>query len=152
MTNHARSQFTEAHTPGPWVELGDQGETIAILPAGRPGEICAFASPRPSRADARLISAAPDLLEALLMISALVERLSWLKEGSMTRFLISPPPLPDDALVQLRDENDRLRAIIAELITELEPIAQLNQDETWTFDATWLNRVRAAINKARGEA
>ena len=52
-------------TPGPWIEFADKGDTIAILPAGREGTVCEFKFPFPSRADARLIAAAPSLLEAL---------------------------------------------------------------------------------------
>lgn len=53
------------HTWGPWFEFADQGDTIAIMPAGRQGDVCLFAKPYPSRANARLIAAAPDLLAAL---------------------------------------------------------------------------------------
>lgn len=53
------------HTPGPWVEFADQGDTVAIMPAGRAGDICTFAAPYPTRADARLMTASPALLHAL---------------------------------------------------------------------------------------
>lgn len=56
---------TAKPTPGPWVEFSDQGRTIAILPAMRAGEVCSFATPYPSRSNARLIAASPDLLKAL---------------------------------------------------------------------------------------
>jgi hypothetical protein len=59
--------MSESHTPGPWIEFADRGETVAILPAGRDGTICDFSS-TVSRADARLIAAAPELLEALAEI------------------------------------------------------------------------------------
>lgn len=52
------------HTPGPWVQFADQGKVVAIMPAGRPGDVCAF-SASPSDADANLIAAAPDMLALL---------------------------------------------------------------------------------------
>ena len=52
-------------TPGPWVEFADRGETVAVMAAGRPDDVCSFAPPYPRRSDARLIAAAPMLLEAL---------------------------------------------------------------------------------------
>lgn len=52
----------QKHTPGPWIRFTDGGETIAILPAGRPGEVAALIGVR--KADACLMTAAPDLLEA----------------------------------------------------------------------------------------
>jgi hypothetical protein len=54
-------------TPGPWVGFADQGKTIAIMPAMRAGDICEFSKP-PTEADARLMIAAPDLLQALTMV------------------------------------------------------------------------------------
>lgn len=53
------------HTPGPWVQFADQGKCIAIMPAMREGDICTFQKP-PSDADAMLMNAAPEMLEALL--------------------------------------------------------------------------------------
>jgi hypothetical protein len=50
------------HTKGPWIIFSDGGRPAAILPAGRDGEICQFANA--SKANARLIAAAPELLEA----------------------------------------------------------------------------------------
>ena len=55
------------HTPGPWIEFADQGDTVAILPAMCEGTICEFQS-TVTRANARLIAAAPDLLEALIKL------------------------------------------------------------------------------------
>jgi hypothetical protein len=68
------------YTPGPWIEFADRGETVAILPAGRDGTICEFSNEKPydarfhpeARANARLIAAAPDLLEAAQSASALL--------------------------------------------------------------------------------
>lgn len=51
-------------TPGPWVQFVDQGKCVAIMPAGRDGDICTFNQP-PTDADARLMTAAPQLLKAL---------------------------------------------------------------------------------------
>ncbi len=53
------------HTPGPWVQFADQGKTVAIMPAGREGDICTFKQP-PSDADVRLMNAAPEMLQALM--------------------------------------------------------------------------------------
>lgn len=53
------------HTPGPWVQFADQGKCIAIMPAGRDGDICTF-NQSPSDADAMLINAGPEMLQALL--------------------------------------------------------------------------------------
>jgi hypothetical protein len=53
------------NTPGPWVQFTDQGKCVAFMPAGRAGDICTFEQP-PNAADAMLMAAAPDMLEALL--------------------------------------------------------------------------------------
>jgi hypothetical protein len=58
-----------APTPGPWVEFADRGETVAIMAAGRPGDVCSFAPPYPRRSDARLIAAAPAMLAALTVLA-----------------------------------------------------------------------------------
>lgn len=50
------------NTPGPWVEFADNGETVAIMPAGRDGDICKFSHPFPKRDDAQLMAQAPGLL------------------------------------------------------------------------------------------
>lgn len=52
------------HTQGPWVQFADQGKCIAIMPAMREGDICTF-NQSPSDADARLMTAAPMLVQAL---------------------------------------------------------------------------------------
>lgn len=59
------------HTPGPWVQFADQGKTVAIMPAMRAGDVCAFSKP-PTDDDARLMTAAPDMLEALWACRAMV--------------------------------------------------------------------------------
>lgn len=60
-----------AHTPGPWVQFTDQGKTVAILPAGRPGEICSFDGERENNdANASIVAASPDMLDALQSIRA----------------------------------------------------------------------------------
>jgi hypothetical protein len=61
------------HTPGPWVVFSDRGKTIAIMPAGRPGDVCAFSTP-PTKADAQLMIAAPDLLETLQGVVRVADR------------------------------------------------------------------------------
>jgi hypothetical protein len=52
------------HTPGPWVQFADQGKCVAIMPAGRDGDICTFKQ-SPTDDDARLMTAAPELVKAL---------------------------------------------------------------------------------------
>lgn len=41
-------------TPTPWIGFSDQGKCIAIMPAGRDGDVCTFKEP-PTDADASLI-------------------------------------------------------------------------------------------------
>ena len=53
------------HTPAPWVGFVDRGQLVAIMPAGRPGDVCQFAVP-PTDADGNLMLAAPNLLKALI--------------------------------------------------------------------------------------
>lgn len=62
------------HTAGPWIEFSDQRGTTAILPMLQTGEVCAFKPPLPSRVNSRLISAAPDLLEALQNSVVIINR------------------------------------------------------------------------------
>lgn len=62
-----------AHTPGPWVGFTDEGRLFAIMPAGRNGDICTFKVP-PSEADGFLMTAAPDLLKALMAVVAIADR------------------------------------------------------------------------------
>ena len=50
------------HTPGPW-RIGDAGFTVFGPP--KPGALAETIAPVKSRANARLIAAAPDLLAAL---------------------------------------------------------------------------------------
>ena len=52
------------YTKGPWVQFVMDGQCHAIMPAGRPGDVCSFELP-PTDADARLMTAAPDMLAAL---------------------------------------------------------------------------------------
>lgn len=56
----------------PWVGFADQGKIVAIMPAGRDGDICTF-SKSPSDADARLMIAAPDLFEMALLLERSIE-------------------------------------------------------------------------------
>ena len=67
------------HTPGPWVQFADQGKTVAIIPAMRAGDVCAFSKP-PTDDDARLMTAAPDMVEALRNVQKLIS------EAAMTGF------------------------------------------------------------------
>lgn len=67
------------HTPAPWIGFSDQGKCVAIMPAGREGDICTFNQP-PSEADARLMAAAPDLLAALHNVRQIIS------EGAMEGF------------------------------------------------------------------
>jgi hypothetical protein len=54
------------HTSGPWALFVCDGE-FSVMPAGRPGDI---ATGIKSEADANLLRAAPDLLEAAKVILA----------------------------------------------------------------------------------
>jgi len=56
----------EKHTATPWIGFYDQGKPNAILPAMRPGEICQFAEPFPSEANADFIIRAVNERDALL--------------------------------------------------------------------------------------
>jgi hypothetical protein len=62
------------HTPGPWVQFSDQGKCVAIMPAGREGDICTF-DQSPSDEDARLMTLAPSLLKALQLARKRIEYL-----------------------------------------------------------------------------
>jgi hypothetical protein len=75
------TQTTETtnHTPGPWVGFSDRSKCVAIMPAGREGDVCTFNQP-PSEADARLLVAAPDLLAALYNVRQIIS------EGAMEGF------------------------------------------------------------------
>lgn len=66
--------MSEKHTPAPWVEFADKGDTIALMAAMRAMDVCNFATPYPSRADARLMAAAPDLLAALRGVLRVADR------------------------------------------------------------------------------
>lgn len=59
------------HTPGPWIIFRDKDMPVAILPAGRPGEICQFTTlgaMEETEANARLIAKAPKLIAYLKAI------------------------------------------------------------------------------------
>jgi hypothetical protein len=58
------------HTPGPWVQFTNRGKCIAIMPAGRAGDICTFEQ-SPRDADALIMALAPNLVKALERIAAL---------------------------------------------------------------------------------
>jgi hypothetical protein len=60
--------MTTQHTPGPW-RIGDAGFTVFGPP--KPGALPETIAPVKNRANARLISAAPELLAAL---EALIDR------------------------------------------------------------------------------
>jgi len=53
MTEDLR-KAAEAATPGPWVGFSDKGKLAAIMPAGRPGDVCVFEQP-PSDEDGRFM-------------------------------------------------------------------------------------------------
>ena len=55
------------HTPGPW-RIGDAGFTVFGPP--KPGALAETIAPVKSRANARLIAAAPDMLEACRLFIA----------------------------------------------------------------------------------
>ena len=56
-------------TPGPWVRFSDRGATVAILPAGRSGEVANFSS-KILEANAALIVAMRNALPSLLDLAA----------------------------------------------------------------------------------
>ena len=58
------------HTPGPWIIFYDEGFPYAVLPAGRPGEICRCSDK--NEANARLIAAAPDYHDDAYILALLV--------------------------------------------------------------------------------
>ncbi len=95
MTNNK----TNSHTPGPW-RVGDAGQTIFGPLSSNPSPVTIAQLPAQTprcgqderRANARLISAAPDLLEALQMAVNTVEcdsldksgeRLPWYKAARL---------------------------------------------------------------------
>jgi hypothetical protein len=55
------------HTTGPWVGFADQGKLVAIMPAGREGNVCTFAK-APSDRDGTLMTLAPTMLYLLRRI------------------------------------------------------------------------------------
>jgi hypothetical protein len=63
-----------SHTPGPWIIYNEEHKPAAILPAGRSGEICQFATAYENEANARLIASALMLLEALEDCAERMER------------------------------------------------------------------------------
>lgn len=63
-TNEATICHETKHTPGPWMVAG-QGDGNKQLPISADGKIIAAVRDQGSFSDARLIAAAPDLLEAL---------------------------------------------------------------------------------------
>lgn len=66
------SELETKHTPGPWVMFGIGPDITAILPAMREGSICEF-STVVDPSDARLMTAAPKMLQALIDIHAQLE-------------------------------------------------------------------------------
>ena len=63
----------QKHTPGPWVGFSEGSKVIAIMPAGRLGDICVFRY-SPSDADASLMIAAPELLASCVEFLPILER------------------------------------------------------------------------------
>lgn len=56
----------QASTAGPWVAFSDNGRTVAIMPAGRDGDICKFDGECANvEANANLILRAPALLKLI---------------------------------------------------------------------------------------
>ena len=53
------------HTPGPWVVADDSGECVVTLAEVNARDVIIANLPRANHANARLIAAAPALLEAL---------------------------------------------------------------------------------------
>lgn len=65
--------MTSRHTPGPW-RIGDAGFTVFGPP--KPGALPETIAPVKNRANARLIAAAPDLLDVLAEMLADAEILA----------------------------------------------------------------------------
>ena len=78
MTEDMR-KAAEAATPGPWVGFSDKGKLAAIMPAGRPGDVCVFEQP-PSDEDGRFM-----LLANPAAILALYAELDRLREAVQER-------------------------------------------------------------------
>jgi hypothetical protein len=64
--------MTTKHTQGPWLISEEQGDNYVISSASNELEICTVWED-PHKADARLIAAAPDLLEALCKLAELYD-------------------------------------------------------------------------------
>ncbi|HEY9453453.1 MAG TPA: hypothetical protein VIR82_12320 [Bradyrhizobium sp.] len=79
-----KEQQQAKHTQGPWdfqEEYGDTGQRFTAVRDGRYETVCIIDG-HENEADARLIAAAPDLLEALKEAESLLEQtLRWRGEG-----------------------------------------------------------------------
>lgn len=64
--------MTAQHTQGPWLISEEQGDNYVISSASNELEICTVWED-PNKADARLIAAAPDLLEACIYLAEGIE-------------------------------------------------------------------------------
>ena len=84
------------HTPGPWrVALGNSGAILAPSPSGTPdryvqviyhdGDNYIYQSP----GDARLIAAAPELLEALERVEKILDRSDVWAMGETHKFVLA---------------------------------------------------------------
>ena len=82
--------MSKHHTPGPWTyKLDEDCRNLSVTTAYAPTEIvggcgCCDSPWVSCESDARLIAAAPDLLEALEGIAALLEQLGFVSDASLT--------------------------------------------------------------------
>lgn len=74
-----------AHTPGPWFSGDELWACITTAAGGRGGHLATCTGvvpPTEQRANARLMAAAPDLLEALEAVMAIAEGLEEFSDGA----------------------------------------------------------------------
>lgn len=102
------------HTPGPWVQFADQGKCIAIMPAGREGDICIFAQ-SPSDSDARLMTLAPALVKALRNLEEANDKLAALRSQEM--YLAMLDAGQEFALADLQDARNEAKRVLCAVST-----------------------------------
>lgn len=107
MTTAAAEKIAK-HTPGPWVGFNERGKLVAIMPANRPGDVASFSAPYPSDADAALLLAAPNLLEAARDLIAAEELL-----GEEETSLTPKPRRIASAQRQIDAAHSKLRKAVA---------------------------------------
>lgn len=110
--------LAEAATPGPRTGFVDKGRLVAIMPSGRPGDICTFADP-PSDADAAfMLAATPAAILALYAERDGAMRLLKI-EGEAHNLTLDERDKAQASLASYKEEVERLRGA-------LETIANLH--------------------------